>query len=79
MVKIRLTRIGKKKNPFYRIVVCDSQAPRDGKFIERIGEYNVLQDPPLAKVDKERAAYWLSKGAQVSPTVKNIFVKQDIL
>ncbi|OQX54679.1 MAG: 30S ribosomal protein S16 [Candidatus Omnitrophica bacterium 4484_213] len=79
MLKIRLTRIGKKKNPFYRIVVCDSLAPRDGKFIERIGEYNVLHNPPLAKVDKERAVYWLSKGAQVSPAVKNIFTKQGVL
>ncbi len=78
MLKIRLSRVGKKKEPFYRIVVCDSRTPRNGKFIERIGEYNVLNDPPLVNVDKEKAIYWLSKGAQISSTVKDIFTKQNI-
>ncbi|MCK4859870.1 MAG: 30S ribosomal protein S16 [Candidatus Omnitrophica bacterium] len=79
MVKIRLTRLGKKKKPFYRVVVCDIRTPRDGKFIEKIGTYDVFKTPPLAEIDKERANYWLSKGAQLSPTVKNIFVKENIL
>jgi len=79
MVKIRLTRAGRRNRPFYRIVVCDVRTPRDGKFIEKIGSYDVFKEPPLAVVNKERARYWLSKGAQVSPTVKNIFSKQGIL
>ena len=59
MVKIRLRRMGAKKNPFYRVVVADSLSPRDGKFIEEIGTYNPLMDPAEIKIDVERAQYWV--------------------
>jgi len=70
MVKIRLKRIGAKKKPFYRIVVADSRAPRDGKFIEEIGTYDPLQDPAVVVVDAEKAKDWISKGAQPTDTVR---------
>lgn len=63
-VKIRLRRMGAKKAPFYRIVVADSRYPRDGRFIEEIGYYNPLQDPPVVKIDAEKAAKWIANGAQ---------------
>ncbi|MEA2057994.1 MAG: 30S ribosomal protein S16, partial [Actinomycetota bacterium] len=63
-VKIRLTRMGKKKQPSYRVVVMDSRKPRDGKYIEQIGRYDPRQDPSLIEIDNERALDWLSKGAQ---------------
>lgn len=72
MVKIRLKRMGAKKNPFYRIVVADSRYPRDGRFIEQIGTYNPLTDPSTINVDNEKAAKWLSQGAQPTDTVKQI-------
>ena len=59
-VKIRLRRMGAKKAPFYRIVVADSRYPRDGRFIEEIGYYNPLQDPPVVKIDAEKAAKWIA-------------------
>ncbi|MBR1602309.1 MAG: 30S ribosomal protein S16, partial [Synergistaceae bacterium] len=62
-VRIRLSRQGKKKAPFYRLVVADSRAPRDGKFIELIGTYNPMTDPAAVTIDEERALYWLSQGA----------------
>ena len=70
MLKIRLRRMGAKKAPFYRIVVADSRAPRDGAFVEEIGYYNPLTDPVELKVDNERAAHWLSNGAQPTDTVR---------
>ena len=72
MVKIRLKRMGAKKNPFYRIVVADSRYPRDGRFIEQIGTYNPLTDPSTITVDNEKAVKWLSQGAQPTDTVKQI-------
>lgn len=63
-VKIRLTRLGKKKQPTYRVVVMDSRKPRDGKYIEQLGIYDPRQEPSLVKIDNERALYWLNTGAQ---------------
>jgi len=68
-VKIRLARVGSKKKPFYRIIVSDARAPRDGRFIERIGTYDPKEDPPRIHVDTERVKEWLQKGAQPTPTV----------
>jgi small subunit ribosomal protein S16 len=71
-VKLRLTRVGSKKNPIYRIVAADSRSPRDGKFIEIIGRYNPQHDPSLIEVDEEKARRWLSNGAQPSDTVAKL-------
>ena len=70
MLKIRLRRMGAKKAPFYRIVVADSRAPRDGAFVEEIGYYNPLTEPAESKIDNERAAEWLKNGAQPTDTVR---------
>lgn len=78
-VKIRLRRMGAKKNPFYRIVVADSRYPRDGRFIEEIGHYNPLTDPAEIKIDAEKANAWLAKGAQPTETVKSLLKKSDII
>lgn len=72
-VKIRLTRMGKKKAPVYRIIVADSRSPRDGKFIEEIGTYNPNTDPSEFKVNEELAKKWLANGAQPTETVAKIF------
>ncbi|MBQ6539570.1 MAG: 30S ribosomal protein S16 [Oscillospiraceae bacterium] len=72
MVKIRLRRMGAKKNPYYRIVVSDSHSPRDGRFIEEIGLYDPLKNPAEIKVDAERAQYWVKNGAQPTDTVKRL-------
>ncbi len=72
-VKIRLRRMGKKKNPFYRIVVADSRSPRDGKFIEEIGTYNPNTDPSEFKINEELAKKWLANGAQPTETVGKLF------
>jgi small subunit ribosomal protein S16 len=71
-VKLRLTRIGSKKNPIYRIVAADSRSPRDGKFIEIIGRYNPQTEPSLIEVDEEKARKWLSNGAQPTETVNRL-------
>ena len=76
--KIRLKRMGGKKAPFYRVVVCDSRYPRDGRFLETLGYYNPLTDPAEIKIDKEKAEKWLSEGAQVSDTAKNLLKKAGI-
>ena len=68
-VKLRLIRIGSKKNPIYRIVAADSRSPRDGKFIEIIGRYNPQHEPSLIEVDEDKARKWLSNGAQPTETV----------
>ncbi len=78
-VKIRLRRMGAKKNPFYRIVVADSRYPRDGRFIEEIGTYNPLASPSEVKVDADKAKQWLSNGAQPTDTVKALLKKEGIL
>ena len=78
-VKIRLTRMGDKKSPFYRVVVADSKSPRDGKFIDIIGTYNPLKDPAEIKIDSEKAGKWLKDGAQPTQTAKNILVKSGVI
>ncbi len=77
MVKIRLRRMGAKKNPFYRIVVADSRFPRDGRFIEEIGTYNPRTQPSTVTIDKERAEYWMKNGAQPTDTVKSLMRKAE--
>ena len=71
-VKLRLMRIGKKKQPSYRVVVMDERAPRDGRYIEQIGRYDPRQQPSLVEIDNERAVDWLSKGAQPTETVEKL-------
>jgi len=71
-VSIRLRRTGTTKRPTYRVVVTDSRSPRDGRFIEIIGHYNPLSDPPTVKIDRAKAQAWISKGAQPSNTVKRL-------
>ncbi|MDR0446497.1 MAG: 30S ribosomal protein S16 [Oscillospiraceae bacterium] len=75
MVKIRLRRMGAKKNPFYRVVVADSRFPRDGRSIEEIGTYNPLTDPAEVKIDMARAEYWIKNGAQPTDTVRALLKK----
>lgn len=72
MVKIRLTRKGAKKKPFYRVVVSDARKRRDGPFLEIIGTYNPLTEPSEVKIDLERARYWLERGAQPTSVVKKL-------
>ncbi|ACV62081.1 ribosomal protein S16 [Desulfofarcimen acetoxidans DSM 771] len=78
-VKIRLKRMGAKKDPFYRIVVADSRSPRDGRFIEEIGYYDPLKQPATIKIDEEKAISWLQKGAQLTDTTKSLFSKVGIM
>ena len=77
-VKIRLSRQGKKKAPFYRLVVADSRSPRDGKFIELIGTYNPMTDPASVAINEERALYWLKEGVTPSDTARGLLKKQGI-
>lgn len=72
MVKIRLTRSGSKKRPFYRIVAADSRSPRDGKFLEILGFYDPRKKPHVLEVDKERVQDWVDKGAQTSVRVEKL-------
>lgn len=71
-VRLRLMRMGKTKQPVYRVVVIDQRAPRDGRYIEQIGRYDARQEPSLVEIDNEKAADWLSKGAQPSETVEKL-------
>ena len=75
MVRIRLTRLGAKKKPFYRLVAADQRSPRDGKFIEQLGWYDPLKNPHQVKFNLERIDYWLSKGAQPSDTATRLIAK----
>lgn len=77
MVKIRLRRMGAKKNPFYRVVVADSRAPRDGRCIEELGYYDPLAEGQQIKVDLERAKYWIDNGAQPTDTVRGLLKKAE--
>ncbi len=77
-VKLRLTRTGRHKDPFYRIVAADSRYARDGRFIEEIGYYQPIADPAVIKIDEDRALYWLSRGAQASDTVRALLKKTGI-
>jgi len=76
MVRIRLSRTGKKRQASYRVVVADSKSPRDGRVVERIGFYNPMPDPAEYRINEERALYWLSVGAQPSDAVRRLLVKQ---
>ena len=75
MLKIRLRRMGAKKQPFYRIIVADSRAPRDGAFVEELGYYNPVAEPVELKVDNERAQQWMKNGAQPTDTVRGLLKK----
>ena len=79
MVRIRLRRTGRKRTPTYRIVVADSQSPRDGRFIEIIGQYSPRQGEQALNLQTERANYWLDKGAQPSDTVRSLLRKAGVL
>ena len=77
-VKIRLTRKGAKKKPFYRIVAADSEAPRDGRFLEVVGHYNPLTDPAQVTIDEEKLNKWVERGAKVSETVRSLLRKKEV-
>ena len=78
-VRIRLTRKGTKKQPFYRLVAADSEASRDGRFLDILGTYDPMNDPAVVKLDKEKVERWLSKGAVATESVKSILKKQGFL
>jgi small subunit ribosomal protein S16 len=77
-VKLRLTRIGSKKNPIYRVVAADSRSPRDGKFIEIVGRYNPQSEPSLIELDEEKVRGWLQKGAQPTESVARLLKIKNI-
>ena len=79
MVKIRLKRMGMKKQPFYRLVVIDSRSARDGRAIEEVGYYNPMTEPAELKINDERAKYWIANGAQPTDTVRGLLKKGGIL
>jgi small subunit ribosomal protein S16 len=79
MVKIRLRRVGAKKQPSYRLVVCDSRSPRNGRIIENIGHYNPRTEPETVEVDEGRALYWLNVGAQLTETVARLLKNRGTL
>ena len=78
-VKIRLRRIGAKKNPFYRVIIAAERSPRNGKFIEEIGTYNPMTEPAEVKIDAEKAKKWLGNGAQPTETVRSLLKKSGII
>lgn len=78
-VKIRLRRIGAKKNPFYRVIIADERSPRNGRFIEEIGTYNPMTQPAEVKIDAEKAKAWLGNGAQPTETVRALLKKSGII
>ena len=77
-VKIRLTRKGTKKKPFYRIVAADVEAPRDGRFIETLGTYDPMVDPAKVTLKQERVSYWLGEGAEPTTTVRSILKREGV-
>ena len=77
-VSMRLTRVGGKKDPVWRVVVADSRSPRDGRFIETIGRYNPQTDPSTIQIDEERARHWLERGARPSDSVRKLLKTQGI-
>ena len=79
MLRIRLARVGKKKHPAYRIVVAEAKAPRDGAYIEWIGTYDPMQNPPAITLKQDRALHWLSLGAQASDPVQRILDRNGVL
>jgi small subunit ribosomal protein S16 len=78
VLTIRLSRFGKKKKPFYRVVVTESSRPRDGRFVEIVGTYDPLKDPAEVKLNAERIKHWMSRGAQPSDTVRSFIRRQKI-
>ena len=78
-VKMRLTRMGDKKSPFYRVVITDSRTARDGAYVDKVGHYNPTAQPAEIVIDAEKAKAWLAKGVQPTDTVKNILINQGIL
>lgn len=79
MVKLRLTRMGAKKSPFYRIVAIDSRKARDGEYIDQIGYYDPISDPKKIVIDGEKAKEWIAKGAQPTDTVLGLLISQGII
>lgn len=79
MLKIRLTRLGAKKAPFYRIVVADSRAPREGRPVDTVGQYDATKNPAIVNIDEEKALEWLGKGAQPTDTVRSLFKKHGVM
>ena len=77
-VRIRLTRKGRKKQPFYRIVVADSEAPRDGKFLDIVGTYDPMQNPAAIVIDNEKLAGWMRQGATPTETVESLIRKSGV-
>ena len=78
-VKLRLTRKGAKKRPYYRVVAADSEAPRDGRFLDILGSYDPMKDPAEVKLDKEKVNHWLGKGAKATESVNAILKKKGLL
>lgn len=78
-VHLRLTRAGRHKRPFYRVVAADSRKPRDGRYLEILGTYDALKNPPLAELKPDRIQYWLSQGAQPSVTVRTVLRRAGLL
>ena len=79
MVKIRLNRMGAKRQPFYRVVVTDSRSPRDGRFIEIVGNYDPTKNPAIVNIDEEKVIGWIKNGAQPTDTVRSLLSKQGIM
>ena len=79
MVKIRLKRMGMKKKPFYRVVVADERAPRDGRFIDEIGYYDPMKKPSLINIDKDKALDWMQKGAQPTDSARSLLKRAGVL
>ena len=79
MLKIRLTRLGAKKAPFYRVVVADSRAPREGRPVDTVGTYDATKNPAIVNIDEEKALAWLGKGAQPTDTVRSLFKKHGVM
>ena len=77
-LRIRLARYGAKKRPFYRIVAADNDSPRDGRFLEKLGTYNPLQNPAKVELDAERVKYWIGQGATPTDTVKSILKREGL-
>jgi small subunit ribosomal protein S16 len=79
VVKIRLNRMGAKRQPFYRVVVADSRSPRDGRFIEIVGNYDPTKNPAVVNIDEEKVISWIKNGAQPTDTVRSLLSKKGIM
>ena len=78
-VRIRLTRMGSKKKPFYRFIAADSESPRDGKFLQILGSYDPMKEPARIEIHKEKVDYWLKQGASLSGSARSLLKKQGVL